>query len=151
MKRKHETLKKTGLGVFAAALMCICLTLVVSAELSAAPGIRWRPFDEGMALGKDEGKKIYINFYTNNCTFCRKMQFETFKDPSVVSFLNEFFVPIRVNSEREKEIAMNFRVMGVPDNWFMMSDGEVIGRRPGYIPPDVFFQLLKQVVGEGGD
>ncbi len=149
MERDRKTLKKTGRGLFPAALVLICLAFVASADLSAAAGIRWQPFEEGMDLGKDEGKKIYISFYSNNCTFCRKMQLETFKDPSVVSFLNQFFISIRVNSEQEKEIAMNFRVMGVPDNWFMMSDGEVIGRRPGYIPPDDFFQMLRQVAGDG--
>ncbi len=148
METDRKMLKKAGLPVCSAALMFICLAFVFSAEISAAAGIEWQPFEEGMDLGKDEGKKIYVNFYTNNCSYCRKMQLETFRDPSVVSFLNDFFISIRVNSEREKEIAMNFRVRGVPDNWFMMSDGEVIGRRPGYIPPDDFFQMLKQVVGE---
>ncbi len=76
---------------------------------------------------------------------------KTFKDPSVVSFLNEFFIPIRVNSEKEQEIARNFRVRGVPDNWFMMADGAVIGRRPGYIPADAFFKLLKQVNEAGAE
>lgn len=145
-----EYKKKRGV-VLSAALLLFCLAFPLSGGCAEASSIRWQPFEEGMALGKSEGKKIYISFYTNNCSFCRRMQLETFRDPSVVSFMNEFFVPIRVNSNRDREIAMNFRVRGVPDNWFMMSDGEIIGRRPGYISPDDFFQLLKQVKSADDD
>ncbi|MCP4694008.1 MAG: thioredoxin family protein [Desulfobacterales bacterium] len=151
MKRDKGKWKEKRRGALPVLLILIGLAVLFSVNHAAAAGIRWRSFNDGMALGKNEGKKIYINFYSNNCRYCLDMQMKTFKDPSVISFLNEFFIPIRVNSDREREISRNFRVRGLPDNWFMMADGKVIGRRPGYISPDDFFQILKQVNTAGVD
>ena len=107
--------------------------------------IRWYDYREGLATGRAKGKKIYINFRADWCSYCRVMENKTFVDPSVVSFLNEFFIAIKVDSEKEKDIAAEYNVRGLPDNWFMMADGEVIGRRPGYIPPEDFFEILKTI------
>jgi thioredoxin-related protein len=79
------------------------------------------------------------------------MEKETFVDPSVVSYLTENFIAIRVNSDREKKLATDFRVRGLPDNWFMKASGEVIGHRPGYIPPDAFFKILQSVQQAGAE
>jgi thioredoxin-related protein len=51
-----------------------------------------------------------------------------------------------VDYDREKKISALFRVKGLPDNWFFSNDGEIIGHRPGYIPPNVFLKILKSFI-----
>ena len=70
------------------------------------------------------------------------MENSTFKDPVVIASLNQDFIPIKVDAEREVQTASLFRVKGLPDNWFIGEDGEIIGHRPGFIPPDQLKNIL---------
>ena len=125
------------------------LLLFVSAcgseTVSSTEKIKWLSYDEGIKQGKQEGKKVFISFYADWCTFCEKMEKETFRKNEVVGFVNENFVAIRVNSDKEAEIARKYFVRGLPMTWFMDANGEKISSIPGYIPPDMFMQVLNFV------
>ena len=56
---------------------------------------------------------------------------------------------VKVVFDKEKKISALFRVKGLPDNWFFSKDGEIIGHRPGYIPPDTFLKILKSFIAGG--
>jgi len=140
MKNGSRIVAVVGLG-----LVAFMLAAAISPGALASGKITWYDFDDGITKGREEGKKIYINFYSELCQYCEAMERETFSDPSVVSYLKENFIAIRVNSDREQKLASDFRVRGLPDNWFMRETGEIIGHRPGYIPPDTFFKILQSV------
>ena len=36
---------------------------------------------------------------------------------------------------------------GLPDNWFLVENGDIVGHRSGYIPADVFMKILESVAG----
>ena len=127
-------------------LTAICLPTFLSDSFASSDSIKWYSFDEGIALGAAEGKKIYINFYADWCTYCKVMERETFKNPAVISQLNKNFISIKVDSDKEIKVSSIFRVQGLPDNWFLSEKGEKIGRRKGYITPDMFIKILKAVL-----
>ena len=112
----------------------------------SAKEIVWQSFAEGMARGKSENKKIYLHFYANWCGACRIMENKTFRDPAVIAYINENFIPIKVNTDREQETSRVFRVRALPDNWFIDEDGNPIGHQPGYIPPKKLTGILKIVM-----
>lgn len=112
---------------------------------AAATGIEWRDYDEGMSIGKSEGKKVFLSFYADWCHYCKVMDAKTFKDDEVVKYLNENFVAIRVNSDRNKNLAAVYQVRGLPMSWFISEQGENIGGQPGYIPPETLLPLLKYI------
>jgi len=126
----------------------ICLPALLSESFASSDSIKWYSFDEGMAVGAAEGKKIYISFYADWCTYCKVMERETFKNPKVISQLNKNFISIKVDSDKEIKVTSMFRVQGLPDNWFLSEKGEIIGRRKGYIPLDIFIKILKAVVAD---
>jgi thiol:disulfide interchange protein len=113
-----------------------------------AKEIAWNGFDQGIARSKSENKKIFLHFYANWCGACRIMESKTFKDPAVIAYINENFIPIKVNADREKEAADLFRVRALPDNWFIAEDGKPIGHQPGYITPVQLKGILKMLIEE---
>jgi thioredoxin-related protein len=121
--------KTTALPV----LCCALLVLVAAPLLAATPGVQWHSYEEGLARGKFEQKKVLIHFYAEWCVYCKRMEQETFRDPAVVGLMNEQFVAVRVDADREAETAALFQVRGLPDTYFMAEDGDIIGHRPGYI------------------
>ncbi|MBU4317837.1 MAG: thioredoxin fold domain-containing protein [Proteobacteria bacterium] len=126
-------------------VLLLFVTACGSETVSSTEKIKWLSYDEGIKQGKQEGKKVFISFYADWCTFCEKMEKETFRKNEVVGFVNENFVAIRVNSDKEAEIARKYFVRGLPMTWFMDANGEKISSIPGYIPPDMFMQVLNFV------
>jgi len=108
--------------------------------------IEWHSYDDGMARGKFEKKKVFLHFTAEWCFYCGVMEKETFKDPAIISSLNENFISIKVDYDRETKTSDFYRVMGLPDSIFIAEDGQIIGRRPGYIPPDQLKLILELVL-----
>jgi thioredoxin-related protein len=133
----------------ATAILLAALLVLGAGRLAAASEkIDWHTYDGGMARSKFEKKKVLLYFFADWCTYCGQMERQTFKDPAVVAALNRSFIPIRVDSDREKSTASLFRVKGLPDTWFLSESGEIIGHRPGFIPADQLMRILN-VVGSG--
>jgi thioredoxin-related protein len=120
--------------------LALCLAAL---SASAGEGIRWQSYREGMALAQKEKKKVYLHFYADWCSYCKKMDRSTFQATEVMSYLNKHFVPVRVNTDQEKKIARRYNVRPIPDNWFIDGQGQRIANRPGYIPPEDLYLLLK--------
>lgn len=124
-----------------------CLSGPVAPASTSAdekPKIKWYDYKDGLEASEAENKIIFLTFYADWCTYCKLMDQKTFTDASVVSNLNKDFVPIKVNSDKEREIAKMYRVTGLPDSWFISEKG-ILGRRPGFIPPEMFLKILDAV------
>jgi thioredoxin-related protein len=127
-------------------LLLVLLAGVAARGLAAADKIEWHSYESGMARSKFEKKKVFLHFYADWCGYCAEMERKTFKDPAVIAALNRNFIPIRVDSDRDKQTALLFRVKGLPDTWFISESGDVIGHRPGYIPTDQLLGILNVVI-----
>ena len=114
----------------------------------SAKEIAWQSFSDGMARGKSENKKIFLHFYAQWCGACKTMENNTFKDPTVIAYINKNFIPIKVDADRERKASQIFRVRYLPDNWFIAEDGKPIGHQPGYITPVQLKGILKRLMNE---
>lgn len=129
----------------------LCLSFGLPSGALASQKIQWHSYNAGMARGKFEKKKVFIYFYADWCAVCKVMENSTFKDPVVIASLNENFIPIKIDTDREVETTNMYRIKGVPDNWFIAEDGEVIGHRPGYISSDQLKNILKLILNGPGE
>jgi len=121
------------------------LPAALSGSQAESTGVSWVGYDEGMALGKKEGKKILINFYADWCGYCKKMNREIFTQSEPADFINQNFVPIRLNADIEQQLAEAYRVSGLPTTWFLDKNGEGILNIPGYLPKEMFMSYMKFV------
>ena len=128
---------------FLTAMIFILSTL--SCSFVSSKFINWYTYKQGIELSKKEEKKIFLYFYADRCTYCKKMEKETFNDYSVASYINDNFIPIKVNSDREVKVALDFDVKGLPSTWFIAENGERISSLPGYIPPKRLLDILKYI------
>lgn len=129
---------------FAKIIICLCVFMLLNT--SAWSGrVEWIDYDQGKKKAKVTNKPIFLNFYAKWCGYCRKMENETFSDRTVANVLQDSFVPIRVNSDRQPRISASFGVRGLPYFWFLTAKSEKIAALPGYIPKDMFLKYLRYI------
>ena len=133
----------------------VCLAiLVVMTLLSAYPAdvvrsddqINWYSYEDGMAEARKSGKSIVFYFHADWCTYCVRMQKETFSHASVIEFMNNKVIPVKVDADRERQVARSFRVRGLPATVLLTRKGEQIGPMPGFIPPKSYLAMLNKIL-----
>ncbi|MEJ2096182.1 MAG: thioredoxin family protein [Deltaproteobacteria bacterium] len=129
-------------------IIVFCLATAVASDSFGAGPVNWHSYAEGMAIGKSDGKKAMISFYADWCQYCKRMEQYTFRNPLVVAYLNENFIPIRVDVEKEKKIAAQYNINPLPDTWFISETGEVIGNKPGFMSAEELLPVLQFIHSE---
>jgi thioredoxin-related protein len=117
--------------------------------------LTWHKYDEGLAKAKKEKKHILVDFYTNWCGWCKRMDKYTYEDEEVKKILRENYVVIKVNAESknevkvegkkitERDLARKFSVRSYPITWFLKQSAEKIAPYYGYADAKAFLKVLK--------
>ncbi len=152
------TLRKLG----AIAIIAIAVSVLAAAipKAQQTETIKWLKYDEGVKLAAKLNKPMIIDFYTEWCGWCKKMDKTTYSDPGIVKYINQAFVPIKLNPELKEQynlpdgtrdarsIGRAYGVSSYPQTWFVESDGKKIDKMPGYLTADKFIVVLKYI-GDG--
>lgn len=102
--------------------------------------------DEGLAKAVKENKLLFIDFYTDNCGGCEKMDKEVFKDPVMAGLLNQKAVCIKVNGGKEATLAKKYKVYGYPTVMVLENSGEERDRLCGYNGKEEIVTGLKDFI-----
>ena len=141
-------------------LACACLffSFQLSFFNSAQAQTQWHTLDEA-ANAKIGSKFYFVDFYTDWCGYCKKMDRDTFSDPTVAKILNKYFYPVKFNAESTKKIvwfgqtykgvggrgrAHEFArgIQGYPTAALYRADGTPFQSIPGYIPAKEFIVIF---------
>ena len=131
-------------------LITLYVTISFFSPVYASDSIEWYSYEEGKVLARVEKKKVFLHFYADWCVFCAKMNKETFRDATVLSYLENNFISVRVDIDKERPTTEKYGVRGVPANWFLTESGQPIISIPGFIAPDAMMSMLKEVNGISG-
>jgi uncharacterized protein YyaL (SSP411 family) len=106
--------------------------------------VDWYPWgEEAFAKAARENKPIFLSIGYSTCHWCHVMERESFEDEQVARFLNDFFVPVKVDREERPDVDRVYMLFvqastgsgGWPMSVFLTPD-----RRPffggTYFPPD---------------
>jgi thiol-disulfide isomerase/thioredoxin len=83
------------------------------------------PLDEALAQARRERKPVVLDFFAEWCAPCVRMEKTTFKDERVKALLGRC-VFVRVDTDKQADIAKRMAVEGLPDIRFALPDGRVI-------------------------
>ncbi len=112
---------------------------------SKTSGIDWQSYAKGIDIAKKQDKPVFLYFHADWCTYCTKLKKTTFADKDVLNYLNDNFISIAIDTEKEKAFARQWGIKGLPSLWFLKSDSSKISNLPGYVGPDQFLAILKYI------
>ena len=61
--------------------------------------VKWLTLTEALKKQKESPKKIFIDIYTDWCGWCKVMSKNTFSNPNIASYINQYFYPVRFDAE----------------------------------------------------
>ena len=109
--------------------------------------IEWLVFEDGLKRAKVENKPLMVHFTADWCSWCKKLEAEAFKNNEVI-LLSKGFVPVRVDCDKEGEIAKKFQIRGLPTIFFISPEGNVIHQVIGYRSTEAFLSEMKTALSK---
>jgi thioredoxin-related protein len=73
-------------------------------------GVVWLTLEEALELYQKERRKLFVDVYTDWCSWCKKMDKTTFMDPKLSAYVNEHFYPVRFNAEQTEQVEFKAKV-----------------------------------------
>jgi uncharacterized protein YyaL (SSP411 family) len=64
----------------------------------------WSWCDEALATAKAQNKPIFLSIGYSSCHWCTVMEGEAFSDPAIAKYINENFLPIKVDREERPDL-----------------------------------------------
>jgi len=112
-----------------------------------ASALPWeRDLPTALTRASGEKKLVMVDFYTDWCQWCKRMDQNTLTDENVQRAL-QGVVSVRLNAEKEgRGEAERFNVEGFPTLIFLDSGGAEVGRIPGYMEPGPFLDELHNIL-----
>lgn len=85
---------------------------------------------------KEENKLVFIDVYTDWCTYCKQLDEEVYTDKSIIEYFNENFINLKFNAETKFGFlkAELFKVSGFPTLLFLTSEKQVFHEIGGFVP-----------------
>ncbi len=102
-------------------------------------------WDQALARAQQENKIIMINFYTDMCPACKKLDRDTFAHEQVATEMCRSFISLKSYAGKGN-LYMKYGISGVPITVFALPDGRELGRIIGYVPPQDFLKGFTEVM-----
>ncbi len=116
-------------------------------SLAAAEEVQWRSdYNTARKEAEKKGLPLVLDFGTENCFYCRKLDETTFRDPEVIRTMNEKFVPLKIDADREPTLTQALRIHLYPTLVLAGPDGKILGTMEGYQDAARFHENLQRAL-----
>ncbi len=139
-------------------VLLISLTAISFSQAQTLPDTyNWKPLSEAMELAEKNDKKVLVYANAVWCTYCKKMEKEVFTQEAVQQKTKEHFYSVWIDIESDEKLTFRdqemtqiqfsraMRITGTPTFIFFDSEGEIIAGQPGFIPEEMYLQILEFV------
>ncbi|MEM6967462.1 MAG: DUF255 domain-containing protein [Bacteroidota bacterium] len=69
--------------------------------------IEWMTWEEVQKAQKKEKRKVFVDVYTDWCGWCKKMDKTTFRNKTIIKYLNQNFYAVKFDAETRETITLD--------------------------------------------
>ncbi len=107
--------------------------------------INWLSWSkEAFEKSKSENKPILLSISATWCHWCHVMDHDSYDNKDVSEFINESFIPVRVDTDKRPDINERYNQGGWPSTVFLDENGQIITGAT-YVPAYDFLSMLGQI------
>jgi len=108
--------------------------------------IQWRgDLAAAVAEAKTAQKPVVLEFYLEGCPHCAHLARDTHSDAALAAYLNEHFIPVRLEARGHTELAQKWGVRAVPAGLFLSPEEQELGRFDGFLTAEQYLQELQKI------
>lgn len=108
--------------------------------------IHWQQWGRGpFSEAKRLQRPVLLAMSAVWCHWCHVMDETTYSDTDVIAYINENFIPVRVDADMRPDIDGLYNQGGWPSTLVLTPEGDII-RGSTYIPPEDMVSWLKKAV-----
>ncbi len=100
-------------------------------------------FVDAKAAASISNKAILVDFYTDGCTWCKRLDTVVLRDEKAVAYFSDTVILAKVNAEVDTDLAKSYNVSGYPTAVLIGADGNEIDRVVGYADTDEYLQTIR--------
>jgi len=109
-----------------------------------AEGISWRTdYTRALEEARTRNQLLWIQFTAPWCPNCTRMEQDSFAHPAIREHARRSFVPVKLRSDGNEELALSFELSGLPATVIVAPSRQVILVRQGYLGPGELGDLLQ--------
>ncbi len=128
------------------------ILLAVCNGTAGAQEVQWRQdYNQARREAQEKTRPLFLDFGTEHCFWCKKLDVSTFRDPSVVHLLNEQFIPLKVDAHREAPLTEFLRIQSFPTLILAASDGKILAAIEGYVVAPRLYDQLQRILASVGN
>jgi thioredoxin-like negative regulator of GroEL len=143
--KKNRIIPIALLGVVAAATFT-CAGPIARLFQSQPQGIQWQTdLNEAHEQAVLENRPMLIVFDADWCKYCEKMNDKTFNDSSVTSYVNDKFIPVRLDLADNVKVAEILEIDRIPCTIALSPRADLLGRVVGYVNTVQYRETLGRV------
>ena len=117
-------------------LIAVALGLAAWSGLAVAepvsPAFQDLTFEAAATKAAAEQKIVFIDFFTTWCAPCKMLDTTTWQDAKIVDLLQAKAVALKLDAEKEKDLAARYKIQAYPTLLLLKPDGMEIDRIVGY-------------------
>ena len=123
---------------FVALIVALIVVLGMTTVVFAEEPFHDISYEKALVKAGAEKKIVMIDFFTTWCGPCKKLDKTTWKDEKVQAWLESKTVALKIDAEKERDLAKQFKVRAYPTMVFIKPDGSLIASMIGYKDPTAF-------------
>ena len=139
--RKNASILLTLLGITMLAFVGYNLYQSVPSRLG------WESdYEEALGEAQSRDQLLLAYLYTDWCSYCKKMDSETFRDSELIDEMSGNYVWLRLNAETQEDgvrLQRKFGITAYPCTIIMDQNGAELDRIEGYVPAGRFKEALE--------
>ncbi len=115
-------------------IVLVVLALFTVAAPAQAQSIQWRTdYNRAWQEATTAGRPLFVDVGSESCTWCRRFDESTLRDPRVIRKLNEQFIPVKLDGNHNPKFVQALNIHAYPALVFGTADGVVLGTSAGFV------------------